>query len=131
MINVVNNKKEENVRKLAIIILLFIFSISVFAGGFIHPLEFKGTKAEKKEVIKYIKENVKKTYSKIGMDDPMTLRMMEKEELKAFKKLTKVKNRKLLDKVIATYCSIGMCNYTTLLMMYNEQESASKESLSW
>ena len=57
--------------------------------------------------------------------------MMENEELKSFKKLTKVQNRKLLDGVIQQYCGIGMCNYNTILMMYNEQNKASKENLEW
>ena len=62
------------------------------------------------ELIDYTmeKENVKKTYSAIGMDDPSTLRMMEKEELDCFKKLTQAKNRALLDDVIRTYSAIGM-----------------------
>jgi len=79
----------------------------------------------------YIKDNVKEQYSKIGMGDPSTLRMMENEELKSFKELTQVKNRKLLDSVIRQYCGIGMCNYNTILMMYNEQNKASKENLKW
>lgn len=98
---------------------------------FVHPFDFKGTDVEKQQVINYIKKNVKKTYGEIGMDDPSTLRMMEKEELKSFKKLTKVKNRKLLDYVIKTYCEIGMCTYDTILMMYNDQLEASKQELEW
>ena len=65
------------------------------------------------------------------MDNPSTLRMMEKEELKCFKELTKVKNRKLLDRVINTYCKLGMCNYNTILMMYKEESKASTEELEW
>jgi len=56
---------------------------------------------------------------------------MEEEELKSFKQLTEIKNRKLLDSVIATYCEIGMCNYSTILMMYQEQLKASKKELTW
>lgn len=65
------------------------------------------------------------------MDNPSTLRIMEKEELKCFKELTKAKNRKLLDRVIRTYCEIGMCNYSTILMMYKEELKASSEELEW
>mgnify|MGYP000707609681 CR=1 FL=1 len=55
----------------------------------------------------------------------------KEEELKSFKQLTDIKNRKLLDSVIATYCEIGMCNYSTILMMYQEQLKASKKELTW
>ena len=65
------------------------------------------------------------------MDNPSTLRMMEQENLNAFKKLLSVKNKSLLKRVEKTYCDIGMCNYSTILMMYNEEEKASNESLSW
>jgi hypothetical protein len=65
------------------------------------------------------------------MSDPSTLRMMEKENLKAFKELIKVNNKSLLQNVIKTYCSIGMCNYTTILMMYKQQSKDSKETLKW
>jgi len=117
--------------KIAVTILFLLFSVSAYAGDFVHPLDFKGTDEEKKAVISYIEENVKDTYSAIDMDDPATLRMMEKEELNAFKKLTKAENRNILDNVIKTYCGIGMCSYSTISMMYNEQLSASEESLSW
>lgn len=110
--------------------ILFFPSI-VFSAQFFHPLDFKGGAAEKKQVISYIEDNVKATYTNIGMGDPATLRMMENEELNAFKELRKADNRKLLDSVIKTYCNIGMCNYSTILMMYNEQVNASKKSLSW
>jgi len=112
-----------------IILAGLLLVASTAHGKFVHPLDFKGTELEKKEVIKYIEENVKSTYSKIGMDNPSTLRMMEQENLDCFKKLTKATDRKLLDKVIKIYCNIGMCNYSTILMMYNEEDEASKKKL--
>ena len=111
--------------------LFLLIATPVFAADFVHPLDFKGTNDEKQKVVAYIKENVKETYSKIGMDNPSTLRMMEQKELDSFKQLTKAENRKLLDKVITTYCNIGMCNYNTFLMMYNKELSESKKSLKW
>ena len=57
--------------------------------------------------------------------------MMEKENLKAFKELLKVKNISLLKSVEKSYCDIGMCNYNTILMMYKEQSKAATESLKW
>jgi len=113
-------------------ISLCIISITVLnATSLIHPLDFKGTKEEKDRLLSFIVSNVYSTYSAIGMDNPLTLRMMEKAELKSFKTLTKFRNRRLMDKVINTYCNINMCNYTTILMMYNAQNKASKKSLQW
>lgn len=115
-----------------------LFATAVFMSpllaqnlGFVHPLDFRDTKSGRDQVLRYIVKNVKETYSKIGMDDPATLRMMEKAELESFKKLTKVTNRNLLDRVIKTYCEIDMCNYNTILMMYNAQLDASQKSLEW
>lgn len=114
-----------------ILILICISIVLLNANDFIHPLDFKGSKVEKEKVMNFIVKQVKETYSKIGMGDPSTLRMMEKQELSSFKQLTKVQNRQLLDSVITQYCNIGMCNYNTILMMYNEQNKASKEKLNW
>lgn len=118
-------------KRIGIIIALLFTTTFTFAANFIHPLDFKDTEQDRQKVIKYIEEVVKKTYSEIGMDDPATLRMMEKEHLECFKKLTKVTDRALLDQVIKTYCDIGMCDYSTIWMMYQEQSKASKEKLSW
>lgn len=117
--------------KLSALLISLLIPLSGFASGLTHPLDFKGTDEEKTKVIAQIKAVVKQTYSSIGMGDPSTLRMMEKEELNSFKKLTKASNRKLLDNVIHQYCGIGMCNYSTIYIMYTEQNKASKEELSW
>jgi hypothetical protein len=118
--------------KILIFIVLIIFSTSIsYAYRLIHPLKFNGTESEKKIVIEYIVENVKKTYTAIGMDDSTTLRMMEKEELKNFKALTRAKNRGMLDRVIQTYCSIGMCDYSTIKMMYDQEMKSAGEELNW
>jgi len=77
---------------LAITLIFSVLTSNSFASGFIHPLDFSGTEPDKSAVISYIQSNVKATYSKIGMGDPSTLRMMENEELKAFKQLTRVTN---------------------------------------
>jgi hypothetical protein len=101
--------KEVNVLKIiAGSLFFYVFSMNVLASEFVHPLDFKGTDVEKEKVIEYIKKDVEDTYSAIGMDDPSTLRMMEKEELESFKQLTKAENRAILDMVIKTYCSIGL-----------------------
>jgi len=117
-------------KKLFIIIGVF-FTTSLFAQSFVSPIGFTSNETNKQKVISFIKKQVKDDYSAIGMDDPSTLRMMENENLKAFKELITVSNIPLLKNVIKTYCDIGMCNYTTILMMYNEQNKASKKSLKW
>lgn len=112
-------------------ISLFTLSLVCQAGDIIHPMDFTGSENEKSQVISFIKATVQDTYSAIGMDDPLTLRTMEQEELKSFKQLTKVKNRVLLDNVIEQYCGIGMCNYNAILMMYKEQSKAAEKELKW
>lgn len=118
-------------KKLIYLIVLLLAGINMSAQSFVNPINFVNNEANKKKVIAYIKKEVKETYSKINMDDPSTLRMMEKDRLEAFKKLTKVTNKTLLRQVIKTYCDIGMCDYSTILMMYEEQNRASKEELEW
>lgn len=117
--------------RLIVFLFLTIFSVSSWSTGFVDPSKFKGSENEKGAVISFIQLNVEKTYSAIGMGDPATLRMMEKEELNSFKALTKAENLPLLSNVINQYCGIGMCNYSTILMMYNEQLKASQQKLDW
>lgn len=113
---------------------LLLVSSSVFAA-FVHPLDFDGSEAKKQEVIEYIKARVKADYcdGQLDMCQPTTLRMMENENLDAFKKLTKASDRKVLDRVIKDYCKSGldMCTYSNLEMMYQENAKASGEELTW
>ena len=99
--------------------------------SFVNPITYNESETSKKNVINYIKSNVKKQYSQINMSDPLTLRMMEDENLKAFKRLIHAGNKPLLQKVINQYCAINMCNYVTIKMMYEEQFKASKKTLKW
>lgn len=104
-------------------------------AGFVNPMDFDGSEAQKQEVIDFIQTQVKKDYCEgaIDMCQDTTLRMMEKQNLNAFKKLTQANNKKILDKVIVDYCegAIDMCNYSTLSMMYDQNLKASNETLSW
>lgn len=102
-------------------------------AGFINPIEFDGSEAQKNEVIEYIKMRVKWNYcERIDMCQATTLRMMEKENLAAFKRMTSAKSPEIMDRVIRDYCQqIDMCDYSTLEMMYNENERASTETLGW
>lgn len=118
-------------KELLSVLVVFILTFNLFAQSFVSPIGFDSSEENKQKVVSFIKKQVKEDYAEIGMDDPMTLRMMEEENLKAFKELIKVTNTLLLKKVINTYCKIGMCNYSTILMMYNEQNIASNKTLEW
>lgn len=120
--------------KILFTLLILLFSASSFAG-FIHPMDFTGSDAQKQEVISYIKQRVKKEYCEGSLDlcQETMLRMMEQENLDAFKKATQANNRVIMDRVIKDYCQGGvdLCNYTTILMMYQENLKASQKQLQW
>ncbi|KKM72972.1 hypothetical protein LCGC14_1415180 [marine sediment metagenome] len=115
--------------------LFFLFISFNLLADFIHPMDFDNSKAQQNRVIEIIKNRVKYDYCDSGLDmcQPMMLRMMESENLKAFKNASQVNNREIMDRVIKDYCSSGldMCSYTNIFMMYQENLKASKESLSW
>lgn len=113
------------------ICIFFLVSSLVFGASFVNPNNFSGSQKEKDAVVAWIKQNIKEEYSAIVMDDPMTLRMMEKEDLDAFKALTQVDNKGLLKRVINDYRAAGMDTYNVIWMMYQEQKKASNSSLSW
>jgi len=119
-------------KSLRLFYILILFS-SLNASNFIHPLDFKGTKSEQQKVTKYIIQNIERIH---GADFQSILRMMEKADLEAFKELTKVKNRKVLDRAIKEDCedngySITQCTYFTIQTFYNSELQASKEKLAW
>lgn len=120
--------------KIISLMILMAIPAHVFAD-FIHPMEFDGSKVQKNKVIEIIKLRVEKDYcqSGINMCQDTTLRMMEQQNLNAFKEATKVSDRKIMDRVIKDYCQggINMCNYTTILMMYKKNLEASKKKLNW
>jgi len=101
------------------------------AADFIHPMDFDGSESQKKAVISYIEECAKKSCAEVGLSDPSTLRMMEKQNLSAFKALTQAKDRKMLDMVIQQCDRIWLVDYSTIKMMYDQQVQASKDELSW
>ena len=103
----------------------------MLSQSFVSPINFVADDVNKQKVIDFIQKQVKDDYTAVGMGDASTLRIMEEENLNAFKELTKVENKTLLASVIKSYCEIGMCNYSTILIMYREQEKASKKSLEW
>lgn len=111
-----------------------LFSFDAMAG-FVHPMDFNGSEAQKNEVIGYIKDRVKHEYcnSQLDMCQETTLRMMERQNLEAFKVGTKATNRTVMDRVIKDYCNstLDMCSYVTIIMMYKKNVEASGQSLSW
>jgi len=118
--------------KRIILILLTVCSFSVSAE-FIHPSEFNNSDTQKETVMAYIKDRVKKDYCKtIDMCQEVMLRMMETENLDAFKRLTRAKNRKVLDRAIHDYCGmVDMCTYQMIEMMYDENVKAETKELTW
>ena len=104
-------------------------------AAFVHTLDFNNSAEQQKVVLDYIKEKVTHEYcdGPVDLCQPTTLRMMEKENLRSFKELTKATNRPMLDQMIENYChsSIDMCNYITINLMYKENLKASDEELSW
>lgn len=112
--------------------LMLPLSALAMPKGFVNPNDFTDTEEEEKAVIQYVKDRVKSDLKQISMDQESMLRMMEEEDLKAFKLLTKVEDKKMLSTVIDTYCNqINMCSYQILKMMYEEESQASHKSLSW
>ncbi len=122
--------------KAVLTVLLLIAPLHVFANAdFIHPMDFNGSEKQKKSVIKIIKKRVNSDYCQgaIDMCQPTTLRMMEHQNLKAFKEASRATDRSIMDRVINDYCYSGvdMCSYTTILMMYKQNLTASKKQLAW
>ena len=118
--------------KKIVILILSVISFSANAK-FIHPLDFDGSEAQKNEVISYIQARVKQDYCQtVDMCQEMMLRMMEKENLEAFKRLTQTTNRKIMDRTIQDYCgSVDMCTYQMIEMMYKENVKAAGQELAW
>lgn len=111
--------------KIFIFIALYIFS-PVFAQalGFINPLTFDNSEKQKEDVLIYIQNKILQAYC-----GPQSIRchssiiVIEREEnLKAFYKLTKIKNKKYLNDLINEYCNsvFFRCTYTNLLSAYEE-----------
>jgi hypothetical protein len=60
------------------------------------------------------------------------LRMMESENLDAFKRLASAQNDRILGRAIHDYCNtVDMCSYQMIEMMYNENTKAELQELKW
>ncbi len=102
-----------------------------YKDGFIHPMDFDNSEEMKDKVISFIKFKVKKNLEFIDSYNNMNARMMEKEELNAFKELTREKDRETMDRVINDLLFIDSLDYINLKMMYNEEKQAGNEELTW
>ena len=116
-------------------ILMLSACVAVDAAEFVHPMDFDGSTAQKDKVIEYIRTETRQRYctGELAMCKPATLRLMERSNLQAFKRLTQAKDRKLLDKLITDYCNgrRHMCTYNTLKLMYANNIKAKHEKLTW
>lgn len=127
-------------KKLVLFIFLSLMWCNVgLTKNIPHPIDFKGSEQEKKNIIFFIEKNVNEIYCENEMLKSMCtnsfLRMMEDAELTAFKKLAKAKEEVILNNVIQTYCMNSMledmCMYMNILMMYEEEVRASGKKLTW
>ena len=123
-------------KKLQLLCLLVVPSIGLAQPeGYVDPLTFTGSDAEKTQVIEYIKASVYETFcKKHDQCSASTLRMMEQADLDAFKYLaTNAKrNEKAFKQVHKRFClRHGQCRYHTLKMMFDHEDQKSKEELKW
>ena len=119
-------------KNLIFLLAICSFALTGYCQSFVSPIGFEQNDASKESVLAYIRKQVKADCAKIGMDDPSTLRLMEQENLKAFKELITVTNVSLLKRVIKTYCEdTGICDYQTLLIMYNQENKDSQKKTEW
>lgn len=90
--------------------------------GYVDPVTFMGTYAEKTQVMKYIKATVYETFCEQRNEcSPSTLYRMEKADFAAFKYLTihAKRNESAYDRIYEKYClSLGECRYHTLKMKF-------------
>lgn len=116
--------------------LLSIFLYRFAApDGYVDPITFDGSDAQKTQVINFIKKNVDTAYCKgLGQCSATLLRMMEEAQLKSFKNLAKTarEHQKEYKQVYKDYCvGIGQCDYSTLEMMFKEEVKNASKQLTW
>lgn len=121
----------------ALLAACLVFSSTVFAApdGYVDPITFDGSDAQKTQVINFIKKNVDTAYCKgLGQCSATLLRMMEEAQLKSFKNLAKTarEHQKEYKQVYKDYCvGIGQCDYSTLEMMFKEEVKNASKQLTW
>lgn len=109
------------------LIVFFVFlSLNLFAQSFVSPINYVDNESNNKRVVSFIKERVKDNARANGIFDASTISKMEKENWKAFKKLTKVTNTTLLEIIIKDYSENWYYNYSEILTLYNWEEKKQK-----
>jgi hypothetical protein len=124
---------------IALLVSLVAFSANAKDLGqrnIVDPLYYTGTESEKVLVIAGIERNMHYQYCvAIDMCTNSTLRMMEQQELDAFKYLLGIRDltdnsKSLYKSIVNTYCvDIDMCTYGTIKMMYNQEVDKSNQKL--
>lgn len=115
-------------KKLILTTAAIITTAVAFAQSFVNPIGYIDSETNRQQVVAYIHRNVTETYAKIGMNDRSRLRMIEDENLEAFKKLIQVKDTELLGQVIRDYSKTGRCDYSTFWMVYQEKEKGFRKT---
>lgn len=113
------------------IAILLLAASCVDAQEFVSPVGFIDTQANRQKVMEYIKVQVREDASAKGENDPQKIRYYERENLKAFKRLMKVKNTALLEKIIKECCEIKQCSYLIFFLMYQDEDRSYPETIEW
>jgi len=99
-------------------LMILLFALDVNAGVSVNPLDY--TYSDEVKVNKDIKENYLLTYANTSVESNVVLNMLKNGEIIAFNRLTEVKNRTLLDKIIKENCDQKhTCTYANILIQYN------------
>lgn len=93
-------------------------------AGFINPLTFDNTEAQKQKVIAYIKDESLHKYCYTSEDSchPFVLQLAQSDNLSAFLKLSTIQNKEYLNSLIKEYCNseFFQCSYENILEVYEE-----------
>ena len=106
-----------------------MISSAIYAQEFVSPIGFVDNEANRQKVIAYIKKQVKEEATAKG--ETNMIEYYEQENLKAFKELIKVKNTKVLEKIIKEFCDLGSCSYMMFLMAYLDEDRSYVPVLEW
>lgn len=110
-----------------LLFIIFSFSLNSFAQTFVSPINYVNNELNNKKVVLFIKERVKINVFANGIRDQSKIRKIERENLKAFKKLTKVNNTALLDSIIKDRSESWYYNYSEILALYKWEEKKWKK----
>ncbi|UIJ37104.1 hypothetical protein LWC08_10205 [Desulfobaculum bizertense] len=118
-------------KKISLTLLFLWICTPVFAANFINPIGFTPNKENKAAVVEFVQQNTRQSAAVVGIDSESTLRMMEQQNLNAFKKLVSAQDKATLKRVIKNCHQIGINDYSTIYMMYEQEIKAKSKSLQW